>query len=577
MNPPFIFQQGYDTDPRFPKRIAYFCMEFGIDQPLKTYAGGLGFLAGSYLRSAFDLKMPVIGIGILWKYGYYDQGRKSDQTMNVSFGEKRYRFLEETSIRFTIKIARHDVWVTAYRLPPSVFGTAPVFFLSTDLPENDYLAQTISHKLYDANPETAIAASILLGYGGVRLLEILQVTPDIYHLNESHALPLAYHLYHTHKTIAEVRRRLVYTNHTPEEAGNRKTGLSLLEKMSYFSEVPMTEVNRISSIDNDMLDHTGTALKLAGIANGVSQLHTQYMQQRHAGQSECCVIRPVTNAQHSGYWQNAELYRLLNSGKLQELWTHKQALKRKLFEIVADQCGEIYDETLCTLVFAKRFTGYKRPDIFFHDKERLVKLLTHPKRPLQIIWAGKPYPMDYSGIGMFDSIVDFCKKHPRCSILTGYELGLSKILKAGADVWLNTPRLGHEASGTSGMSAAMNGALNLAIPDGWFPEFAKNHTNSFVISPAQHELPDDQQDDADAASLFTLLENEVLPLYYDFPDRWLDMMSHSMTDILPGFNSHRMIEDYYNQMYHEPYTRQVAHATVNGIPAGQSGNLDRGR
>jgi glycogen phosphorylase len=186
----FLLEYPYKINPDFQKKVAYFSMEFAIHQPLKTYAGGLGYLSGSHMKSAFELQQNMVGIGILWKYGYYNQTRKFDQTMDVLFEEKNYGFLQKTDIKFTIKVAKHDVWVTAYYLPPSIFNTAPLFFLSTDLPENDYLAKTISHKLYDANPEAKIAAAILLGVGGAKLLEILEWEPEIYHLNESHGLPL---------------------------------------------------------------------------------------------------------------------------------------------------------------------------------------------------------------------------------------------------------------------------------------------------------------------------------------------------------------------------------------------------
>ena len=206
----FEFKHPYNISEKYNKPVAYFCMEFGIDQALKTYAGGLGFLAGSFMKSAFELKQNIVGIGILWKYGYYNQGRKQDQTMDVLFEEKKYGFLKETNIKFSIKVAKHEVWVTALYLDPEIFKTAPVFFLSTDLPENDYLAKTISHRLYDANPETAIAAAILLGEGGSKLLEELNWIPDIYHLNESHALPLAFYLYKKNKNISELKKARLY-------------------------------------------------------------------------------------------------------------------------------------------------------------------------------------------------------------------------------------------------------------------------------------------------------------------------------------------------------------------------------
>ena len=204
----FCFQPAYCIDPKYKTAVAYFCMEYAVHQSLKTYAGGLGYLAGSFMRSAFDLRQNIIGAGILWKYGYYDQGRKPDQTMEVLFREKTYHFLVDTKIRFTIKISGHDVWVTAFYLPPDIFKTAPLFFLTTDLPENDHLARTTSYHLYDCNPETQAAAAILLGEGGARLLEQLNFKPDVYHLNESHALPLIFYLFRQYQSIAEVKKRL---------------------------------------------------------------------------------------------------------------------------------------------------------------------------------------------------------------------------------------------------------------------------------------------------------------------------------------------------------------------------------
>jgi glycogen phosphorylase len=275
----FSLTHPYEINPDFQKKIAYFSMEFGVHQTLKTYAGGLGYLSGSHLRSAFDLQQNMVGISILWKYGYYDQVRKYDQTMDVLFEEKNYSFLQKTDIKFTIKVSNHDVWVTAYYLPPSVFNTAPIFFLSTDLPENDYLAKTISHKLYDANPETKIASAILLGIGGAKLLELLNWNPEIFHLNESHGLPIAFYLHNKYKNLDEVKKRLVFTNHTPEAAGNQKTNLSLLERMGFFYEIPLPEIKAITNTDNDVLDHTLTALRMSKKANAVSKIHQKVLHE----------------------------------------------------------------------------------------------------------------------------------------------------------------------------------------------------------------------------------------------------------------------------------------------------------
>lgn len=547
----FHFIHPYTINPDYKRKVAYFCMEFGIDQPLKTYAGGLGFLAGSHMRSAFELKQNMVGIGILWKYGYYDQVRKADQTMDVLFEEKNYGFLEKTDIKFTIKVSHHDVWVTAHYLRPEVFNTVPIFFLSTDLPENDYLAKTISHKLYDANPETKLAAAILLGEGGARLLEKLEWMPDVYHLNESHALPLAFYLYNKHKNLKELKRQLVFTNHTPENAGNQKTNVSLLEKMGVFCDIPLTEIRAITQTEGDDLDHTLTALRLSGKANGVSKMHCNTLQNMWGKYSGISNIISITNAQNFAYWHQPELYKAIDKDGHEALRRIKLQAKKNLFEIVADQNGEIYDENICTIVFAKRFAGYKRADLFFHDMDRFHKLVTNKEKPVQIIWAGKPYPMDYVGIGVFDKVVDICKTYTNCAILVGYELKLSKLLKRGSDVWLNVPRLSHEASGTSGIAAAMNGSVNVALPDGWFPEFAKDKINSFIVPGCDISQPEHMQDDLDATSLYNLLENEVLPMYYDYPHRWYEILKNSMKDIIPQFDSNRMAKEYYELLYRQ--------------------------
>jgi len=524
-------------------------MEFALDQPLKTYAGGLGFLAGSFMKSAFKLNQNIVGIGILWKYGYYNQIRKHDQTMDVLFEEKKYGFLIDTKIKFKITIASKDVWVTAFYLPSHVFQSAPIFFLSTDLPENDYLSKTICHKLYDSNPETSIAASILLGAGGSTFLSLINWEPVIYHMNESHALPIGFYLLNKFKEINLVKEKLVYTNHTAEDAANKITSIALLEKMSYFCGLPTDYITSTFSIDKSNLNHTYVALMLSGKANAVSELHKKKLLTIWEKYNNICPIHSITNAQNFTFWQNECLYKAVKKNDIIEFENEKKKSKRKLFEIVADQCGEIYDENICTLVFAKRFAGYKRPDLLLNNMDRFFKLITNEKFPVQIIWAGKPYPMDYFGIGIFDKIVHICKTYNNCSILVGYEISLSKSLKSGSDIWLNTPRIGHEASGTSGISASMNGAINIGIQDGWFPEFSKNEENAFVINACDNCLPDIVQDEKDAESLYNILENIAIPMYYENREKWFEITKNSMLDIIPKFDSKRMAIAYYETLY----------------------------
>ncbi|MBS1522165.1 MAG: alpha-glucan family phosphorylase [Bacteroidetes bacterium] len=544
----FLLQQPYNVNPNYKTKVAYFCMEYAIHQSLKTYAGGLGYLAGSFMRSAYDLKQNIVGVGILWKYGYYDQGRKTDQSMEVVFREKTYRFLVDTKIKFTIKISNHDVWVTAFYLPPELFKTAPVFFLTTDLPENDHLARTISHKLYDCNPETQIAAAILLGEGGAKLLDELNFQPDFYHLNESHALPLIFHLFRKYQSVAEVRKRVVFTNHTPEPGGNLKSDVYLLHRMGFAGSIPLEQMKNITQ-SQDYLDHTLTALRFSGRANAVSKIHLNTLKEMWNGFSNVCELISITNAQNFSYWGDKEMYYAAKANNDSALIERKKACKRALFEEVADQCGVLFDPNVLTIVFAKRFAGYKRAELLLHDTDFFFSLLADEKRPVQMIWAGKPYPMDYTAIASFDRIVNLCKNFKNCAILTGYELKLSCLLKQGADVWLNTPRLTHEASGTSGMSAAMNGCVNVSIPDGWFPEFARDGVNSFIIPNTEVTEHKFQQDETDAHNLYNLLSKTVIPMYYDRPDQWISMVKAGMADVVPHFDSNRMADEYYNKLY----------------------------
>ena len=539
----------YKFNKKYSKPVAYFSMEFAVDQPLKIYSGGLGFLAGSHLRSAFELKQNLIGIGILWKKGYYDQERNQDQTLRVSFRDKDYSFLTDTHIVFPITIHGAKVFVKAYLLKPGVFNSAPLFLLSTDIPENDYLAQTISHRLYDPNETTRIAQSILLGIGGAKLLDVLQRETEIYHMNEGHALPMCFYLLDKYKNIDEVKKRVVFTTHTPEKAGNEEHSLPLLHSMSFFNGLTLTQVNEYVQPEHGVLNYTLTALRLAKKANGVSQLHGEVANKMWGDFKNICQITAITNAQNKTYWQDTELERFFKSGDEKGLVNRKKEMKRKLFRVVANQTGKLFDEEVLTIVWARRFAAYKRANLLLMNYDRFLKLAQNKNYPIQIIWAGKPYPEDYGAINIFNEIYWKTKDLPNCTVVTGYELWLSDHLKKGSDIWLNNPRLYHEASGTSGMTAAMNGSVNLSIPDGWVPEFARHGMNSFIIDTADDALTPESKDKVEAQKLMDIIEKEIIPLYYDHPDRWQKLVMSSMKDVLPFFDSGRMADEYYERMY----------------------------
>lgn len=557
----------YSFDPKYSKPVAYFSMEFAVDQPLKIYSGGLGFLAGSHLRSAYELKQNLIGIGILWKKGYYDQERNQDQTLRVNFRDKEYFFLTDTNIMFPITIHGAKVYVKAFLLKPEVFHTAPLFLLTTDIPENDYLAQTISHRLYDPNETTRIAQSILLGAGGAKLLDVLQRKTDIYHMNEGHALPLCFYLLDKYKDIKEVRKRVVFTTHTPEKAGNEEHSVPLLNNMSFFNGLTTRQIEEHAAPENGILNYTLTALRMAKIANGVSQLHGEVSRRMWNGYKGICEITAITNAQNKTYWMDEDLERALHAGDDTALLARKKELKRKLFKTVANQTGKLFDENVLTIVWARRFAGYKRANLILADFNRFLTIANNTKYPIQIIWAGKPYPEDFGAINIFNEIYWKTKDLPNCTVVTGYELWLSGHLKKGSDLWLNNPKLYHEASGTSGMTAAMNGSINLSIPDGWAPEFAKHKHNAFIIPTADDKLAAEERDRIEAQNLLNLLEHEVIPLYYENPDEWQEIVKTSMREILPFFDSGRMADEYYTRLYHYQTTGSKGEADSDQFAA----------
>ncbi|MBB3056776.1 alpha-glucan family phosphorylase [Mucilaginibacter gotjawali] len=540
---------GYTPDPKYNKAVAYFSMEFAIDQALKIYSGGLGFLAGSHLRSAYELKQNTVGIGMLWKYGYYDQFRDMNADMKPMYVEKQYAFLQDTGIMFTVPVHDSPVHVKAYLLKPETFGSAPLFLLTTNLNENDEASRSITYRLYDSNEATRIAQSIILGIGGAMLLDILGLERDIYHMNEGHSLPLNFYLYSKFQNLDEVKKRVVFTTHTPEAAGNESHRYDLLKEMSFFYHLQSHEVKHILGMEGDYLNYTVAALKFAHKANGVSKMHAEVARDMWKDNKGICDIIAITNAQNKTYWKDEKLEIALAGNSDAAIAARKKEMKKDLFKVVADQCGKIFDENVLTIVWARRFAGYKRADLMMRDWDRFIKMIFNSKHPVQVIWAGKPYPEDFGAIEQFNQIIRRAKPLANCAVLTGYELGLSALVKKGSDVWLNNPSMYREASGTSGMTAAFNGSINLSLPDGWVPEFAVDQVNSFVIQPATQGLWNDETNHIEANNLMDALENVVLPMYYEDEKKWHAIIRKAATDIVPEFDSGRMVDEYYGKMY----------------------------
>lgn len=542
---PAAYAHPYAFDARFKKSAVYFSMEFAIDQALKTYSGGLGFLAGSHMKSAHDLRQNLIGVGMLWKFGYYDQMRNSDNSMMPQFREKMYSFLKDTGIRFQITIANKPVWVAAYFLDPTTFGTIPMFFLTTDTDGNDTWARQISYRLYDSDPAIKVMQCMVLGIGGAKFLDELGYDPDIYHLNEAHAVSSVFYIYQKLGKKEAVQKKFVFTTHTPEEAGNEKHDIHFLNDLSFFAGLKLDEVRKITGISDNVFNHSLAALRLSHQANAVSKLHGEVSRQMWGWAKDICEITHVTNSQHKASWADAELEKAREKGDLKALEKRKKALKGQLFKIVADQAGKLFDPNVLTIVWARRFAGYKRPDLLTRDQERFDRIMRNKDLPIQFIWAGKPYPKDEGAIQTFNHLYYLSHLYPNMAVLTGYELALSKQLKEGSDVWLNTPVVTREASGTSGMTAAMNASLNFSTYDGWVCEFSRHGENSFIVPVAS----DHNRDEEDISNMLDMLENEILPLYYKRSKDWYKTVLTSMNDVGDFFNSDRMVAEYYEKVY----------------------------
>lgn len=546
---PEKFRPIYEIDPAFGKSAVYFSMEFAIDQSFKIYSGGLGFLAGSHMRSAAAMRQNFCGIGIFWTCGYYNQTRGDGREMAVQFRRKHPAFLRETGIEFTLRIFDQDVIVRALYLPGDVFGTVPMFFLTTDVEGNSAFGRNITQRLYDHDHNVRIAQYMVLGRGGARLLEELGVQPDVYHLNEAHGLSALFRFYETCRDKEAVKKKFVFTTHTPEEAGNEKTNVHVLKQAGFFGTVELDEIRDLIDLRDDTFNHSLAALRLSHKANGVSRLHGEVSREMWKDHQGICPIDHITNAQNKKYWADSILENARQHGDLDTLRRRKRELKEKLFRIVADQSGKLMNPDVLTIVWARRFAGYKRADLITRERQMFRELLNRTDQPIQIIWAGKPYPFDYSAIETFNHLINLTAPNPNATVLVGYELELSRDLKNGSDVWLNNPVVTREASGTSGMTAAMNGSLNFSTWDGWICEFGKDGENSFIVPPAEPNLSPEARDHTDLMNLHRILNESICPKYYNHSNDWWRMVLQSMNDVAPFFDADRMVREYYEKIY----------------------------
>ena len=524
--------------------VAYFSMEIAIDQSLKTYSGGLGFLAGSHMLSAGYLQMPMVGVTMLWSYGYYDQRIAHDGQVEVAYIRKYYDFLQDINVSTEVDIFGEKVKVKALLVKPELFGTCPVYLLTTDIDGNSDWARSISHKLYDGNEKIRIAQETVLGVAGVRILQAVGYKFDVIHMNEGHALPAAFELLRQYNgDLEEVKRHTVFTTHTPVAAGNEVHWVDTLLEGGFFAGASRETA---VSLGGENFSLTVAALRMSRLANAVSQLHGLVSNKMWEWVEGRCPIRAITNAVNLHYWQDE---RIMFAKTPQELLDVKRQMKVELFDYVANVAGKRFNPDVLTITWARRFADYKRAWLILMDKDRITKLLDEDK--VQIIFAGKFHPDDVMGKEMFNKLLNRSHSMHNVVVLPGYELQLSGMLKRGSDIWLNTPLRPFEASGTSGMSANMNGTLHLSIFDGWTVEGTFHGINGYTVEYPEldTEMPWEERHWKDHECVMNILENEIIPTYYENKEEWARLMRQAIRTSEAYFNSDRMVIEYYNRLY----------------------------
>lgn len=524
--------------------VAYFSMEIALDQSLNTYSGGLGFLAGSHMLSAGYLQMPMVGVTMLWSYGYYDQRIDHSGNVEVAYIRKYYDFLTDIDVTVEVETFGEKVKVKAYRVEPELFGACPVYLLTTDIDGNSEWAKRISHRLYDGDERIRIAQETILGIAGIRVLQKVGYNFEVVHMNEGHALPAAFELLRQYNgDLKEVKKRTVFTTHTPVAAGNEVHWVDTLMQGGFFSGCSR---ERAIELGGENFSLTVAALRMSRIANAVSQLHGLVANKMWEWVDGRCPIRAITNAVNLHYWQDK---RITGDDSAEKLLATKHEMKKELFKYIANVAGKRFNPDVLTITWARRFADYKRAWLILMDKDRINKLLDEDK--IQIIFAGKFHPDDVMGKEMFNKLLNRSHSLKNVVVLPGYELQLSAMLKKGSDIWLNTPLRPFEASGTSGMSANANGALHLSIFDGWTVEGTFDGINGYTVEyeGLDDEMPWEERHWKDHECIMDIIENRAIPTYYNNKEEWARMMRQAIRTADAYFNSDRMVVEYYNRLY----------------------------
>ena len=592
-------------------KIAYFSSEFAIHESMQQYAGGLGVLAGDHLKSASDLGIPLVGIGLLYRQGYYLQELRADGSTAVL--HPSYDFsawpLVDTRARVDCPIGGNIVRAKVWKLQ---VGRVPLYLLDSDLPENRKKDRALTRALYQGDAELRMRQQVLLGVGGVLALSKLKERATVFHLNEGHAAfaglkrlsMLVARGMSLDAAVQHVRRTTVFTTHTPVPAGHDRYDVDMCWKAlrrplrtAGFTHESFAEFGREHPGDGPIC-MTVLALRMAERVNGVSRLHgrvsREMWQEIFARAADDVPIGSITNGVHVPTWiapearafwrrsvgidlgraaPDADPWPAAKGVSHAEFWAMRKALRHRLVEFVRGRlrrqamargegpldlmcAGEAFRDDVLTIGFARRFATYKRAPLIFHDVERILRILTSPERPVQIVFAGKAHPKDMGGQEFAQMIWRFAHDAGflgRVALIEEYDMEVGRMLTSGADVWLNNPLRPYEASGTSGMKPPLHGGINLSILDGWWPE-SYDGTNGWAIGDGSEGPDNDAQNRKDADSLYELLETQVVPEFYEhgpagLPHRWIERAIRSVVTVPGTFNTDRMVGEYYGSAY----------------------------
>lgn len=555
--------------------IAYFCAEFALINKSPLYAGGLGVLAADTVLEAADQGIPMVALGMFYEEGYFHYELANGETLlkhppkstPPDFGFKLIVDANKQPIIISIPLQGRQLKVRAFE---KQIKTVRIFLLDTDIEGNDPMDRDINDRLYVGNKETRFKQQMVLGIAGLRLLEILKIHPSVYHLNEGHSGLLAFEVAHHEMNeykgkyndeLDRAKRHIVFTNHTLLAAGNdtfnSDMASALLSDYSSELQVPVNDLTSQGVIkDSSIFSMTVLSMRMASRANAVSKLHAKKAEEIWPDHP----MISVTNGIHVGTWdkigeelhsdKGAKMQSYNNSGALNQLspetaiWNKHQENKRELLRFIKEKTGKDWDENHLLLAWARRIVPYKRPLALFQDKEKLLKLVTDSRRPVRIVLAGSAHESDSEGAGMLEEIRILLNSElgRYITYLPDYNISLGKLMTSGADVWLNTPVVGFEACGTSGMKASLNGVLPCTTKDGWVAEVELYKIGWTLDS------------DRITESLLEILEHNIIPEYYfknttGIPGAWLENMKNARELILNEFTTTRMLKEYFTQMY----------------------------